>query len=123
LREEWRTLKEVVKQQAYTRLTTAELYQQVHYYHKEEFPHMLKLVQCALTLPVHTADVERSFSTQNLICTANRCTLTSEHQEMLMRVALEAPDHPDFQFVTEAVDKWRSNSNRLLFAKNHANSK
>ena len=38
----------------------------------------------------HTADVERGFSAQNLICTS-QSSLTTENQDMLLTVEMEAP--------------------------------
>ena len=37
----------------------------------------------------HTADVEKGFSA--LICTSRRIRLTTENQDMLFRVQMEAP--------------------------------
>ena len=37
-----------------------------------------------------TVDVERGFSTQNLICMSQRCRLTTENHDMLLRVQMEA---------------------------------
>ena len=39
----------------------------------------------------HTADVEKGFSAQNLICTSQRIRLTTGNQDMLLRVQMEAP--------------------------------
>ena len=39
----------------------------------------------------HIADVEKGFGVQNLICTGPRIRPTTENQEMLLRVQMEAP--------------------------------
>ena len=105
--------------QAYSRYTTAELYKQIAAFHETDFPNIVKLAKCAVTLPVHTADVERSFSTQNLICTGLRNTLTTEHQDMLMRVHLEGPKNAQElnQWVVKVVERWSSYKDRKLFKK------
>ena len=86
----------------------SELYKQIAGFHETDFPNILKLVKCAVTLPVHTADVERNFSTQNLIWTGLRNTLTTEHQDMLMRVHLEGPKNAQElnQWVVKVVERW-----------------
>ena len=38
-----------------------------------------------------TADVERGFSAQNLVCTNQRSRLTTENQDMLLRMHIQAP--------------------------------
>ena len=43
-----------------------------------------------LKADTHTADVEKGFSAQKLICTSQRIRLT-ENQDMLLRVQMEAP--------------------------------
>lgn len=71
------------------------------------FPNM-KLAQCAVTLPVHTPEVERCFSVQNLICSALWKTLTPEHQlDLLIWVYLEGPKGAQEKpaWVPEVVDK------------------
>ena len=65
-RREWKELKETVNAQHYPRDNFAKLCR----FHKESFPNLSKLAQIALVLPVHTADVERGFSNQNIILTA-----------------------------------------------------
>ncbi|XP_052691457.1 uncharacterized protein LOC128169340 [Crassostrea angulata] len=70
---EWMTLKRVVKAQQYPRSSMASLWNLICQYHSEEFPNMQKLAGLALCHPIHTADCERSFSSQNLITMKLRC--------------------------------------------------
>ena len=116
-REEWSELKKTVKRERYTRFTLSELYQQIAAFHSKEFPNVIKLAKCALTLPVHTADVERTFSSQNLICTGLRNALTPAHQDMLMRVYLEGPKGgKDLDlWVVDVVDNWSAAKPRRIF--------
>ena len=82
------------------------------------FPNMRKLGQLALTLPVHTADVERGFSRQNLLCTSLRNRLSPEIQDCMLRVQMEGPDQVKGQhpFVLGVVDKWAADKKRVLFS-------
>jgi hypothetical protein len=134
-RKEWQALKKKVRREGFARHSILCLYKQVVEFCPNDFPNILKLVQCALTLPVHTADVERTFSCQNRVCTKLRNALLPATQDMLMRVSLEGPkmeepkaeDDKEKQqklfkqkmtdFVVEAVDKWASTRPRKLFSK------
>ena len=95
------------------------LFRQVVEYYPNDFPNIIKLAQCAVTLPVHTADVERSFSCQNRILTPLRGSLKPCTQDYLMRVYLEGPktkkDLDDW--IVLVVDKWSETKERKLFAK------
>ena len=97
------------------------MHQQIQWFHGDQFPNILKLAKLAVTLPVHTADVERVFSAQNLICTDLRNRISPETQDMLMRVYLEGPkDKKNLdQWIISVIDKWKDNSpcGRLLFSK------
>ena len=55
----------------------------------------------------HTADVEKGFSMQNLICTSQRIRLTTGNQDMLLRVQREAPREMKGQaeWVMKVTDK------------------
>ena len=55
------------------------LWQAICRFYPEDFPNLKKLTACALTLPVHTADCDGSFSVQNYIYTQRRSALTQEH--------------------------------------------
>ena len=46
--------------------------------HSDSFPNLKILASIALVVPLHTADVERGFSAQNLVKTNLRDKLTSE---------------------------------------------
>ena len=70
---------------------------------------MIKLGQLALSSPADTADCERGFSVQNLVLTSLRNRLTSEHQDMLMRVRL----HPTEDF-EKALSVWESVKTRKI---------
>lgn len=120
-RREWTELKKEVKKEGYSRYSMVELYSQIADFHADKYPMMLQLARFAITLPVHTADVERSFSNQNLISTPLRNALTPEHQDMLMRVKMEGPDTPDLErWIVRVIDQWAAAKKRMLLTKAHS---
>ena len=44
-----------------------------------------------LSMPIGTAEVERSFSTMNRILRSDRCRLLPEHVDILMKISIEGP--------------------------------
>ena len=58
----------------------------------------------------HTADVEKGFSMQNLICTSQRIRLTTGNQDMVFRVQMEAPREVKSQ--SELMMKWQINGGK-----------
>ena len=64
---EWQKVKLLVKQQSYPTHGLHSLWNIIALHHREEFPNLVSLVMLALVHPVHTADCEQSFSSQNLI--------------------------------------------------------
>ena len=73
----------------------------------------------------HTADVERGFSAQNLICTSQKNRLTikkkiKKNQDMFFGVQFEAPREVKGQSewdVTKVKDKWHAKRKRMLFSR------
>ena len=116
-RQEWLQLKKTVRREGFARHSTLGLDQRVVQFYPHDFPNIIKLAQCAVTLQVHTADVEQTFSCQNRVCTGLRNALTPATQDMLMTVYLEGPKTlQDLnQWVVEVVDKCSAKRKRLLF--------
>ena len=112
-RTEWSKLKIVVKTQGYPRKSTAELWGLIYEFHKEDFPNLVKLAQLAIAHPVHTADCERAFSTQNAITTSLRNRLSADHIDSLMRVCLEGGSLEKFDFKS-AVTTWSNSKTRKI---------
>lgn len=110
---EWLLLKQTVKTQVYPRTSTANLWELIMTYHKEDFQNLTKLAQLALAHPVHTADCERAFSAQNAITTPIRNRLSAENIDSLMRVAIEGGTMEGFDFKA-ALAKWKSNKARKI---------
>ena len=73
-------------------------------------PEIKRLVTIALTLPVGTADVERSFSILNHFKTSRRSKLTSKHVEDIVR-PVNGPDLADFDAVKYATN-WITTGHR-----------
>ena len=94
----------------------AVLWNLVMEYHKEEFPNLITLTALALSHPVHTADCERAFSSQNLVTTALRNRLSSENIHKLMRIKIEGGAMDEFDF-TKALVEWRKIRDRAIFHK------
>ena len=122
-KKEWSQLKKTVRREGFARHTVHSLFRQVVEYYPNDFPNIIKLAQCAVTLPVHTADVERSFSCQNRILTPLRGSLKPCTQDYLylirVHVYLEGPktkkDLDDW--IVLVVDKGSETKERKLFAK------
>ena len=119
-REEWKEAKSTVKAQLYPRDSTDSLWKLISQFHKADFPNLMKLAQIRLVLPVHTADVERGFSSQNLVCTARRNRLTVEMQDMILKTKLEGQKEREESYLHTIVSKWASKKKRQLFRNNDA---
>ena len=115
-KQEWSLVKETVKAQMYPRDSTVALWKLISQFHSDTFPNLIKLAQICLVLPVHTCDVERGFSAQNLILTARRNRLEAHTQDALLRVKLEGPKQTD-EYLHMIVRKWASKKSRHLFIK------
>ena len=85
---------------------------------------MIKLAQLAIVLPVHTADVERGFSTQNIILSNRRNHLNPETQDMLMKQKMEGErlewDSEENReksnlYLTKVIKKFEGKKTRKLF--------
>ena len=61
-----------------------------------EYPNMTKLLAFSRVLPVSSVECERGFSTQNLIKTRLRCSLSIENLDRLMRISINGPSVEDF---------------------------
>ncbi|KAK7505926.1 hypothetical protein BaRGS_00002648 [Batillaria attramentaria] len=114
-RREWKDLKETVNAQHYPRDNFAKLWQLISRFHKESFPNLSKLAQIALVLPVHTADVERGFSNQNIILTAKRNRLNLDTQNMLLKQKIEGQKKRDDAYLWSIVKRWKQKRERRLF--------
>ncbi len=111
---EWERCKFLVKNLRYEQSSTAALWAVLAEYHREDFPNLIYLVYLALTHPIHTADVERCFSVQNLTTTALRNRMSGERCDQIMRVNIEGQDMKNFNF-DAAIQKWRKMSSRKIF--------
>lgn len=114
-KKEWSSLKDTVVAQQYPRDSFACLWQLIARFHQESFPNLLKLAQIALLLPVHTADVERGFSSQNNILTPKRNHLNVETQNMLLKQRLEGQKERSEAYIGRIVRQWKKKKDRKLF--------
>ena len=77
------------------------------------FPQLTKLSTIAALVPVSTANCERAFSTMKRIKTELRNHLKTSTLDRLMRISIEGPPSPDFNF-ERAADIWSGMRNRRL---------
>ena len=113
---EWVKCKDMVKSNKYSTHSLSAVWTALAKLQEEgslQFPNLSKLLSVVLTHPVHTADCERAFSTQNMIQTQRRNRLSAERCDQLMRVGIEGGELKDFDFKA-AVKLW-SKPNRRIF--------
>ena len=113
-KKEFRLLVPLVLDQKYPRDKFQVLWQIIAANHHDSFPNLLKLAQVALILPVHTAQCERGFSTQNLIKSAHRNRLQEKSLNELMMISLEGPSVREYNPMP-ALHEWRTKKNRRIF--------
>jgi len=77
------------------------------------FPNMSAFAQICRVVPIHTADVERTFSQLKLIKTRIRNRLAETTLDSLLRIAIEGPLPEDYP-LSEAVELWARKKNRRL---------
>ena len=78
------------------------------------FPIMSKLLVHALVLPMSTTDCERCFSAMNRTKTDFRNRMHTKTLDSLLRICIEGPPLPEFNF-KEAAERWASSKKRSLF--------
>ena len=113
-KEEWVKLKKVVKSQQYPCNSTASLWRLIVQFHGADFPNLTTLAALALAHPIHTADCERAFSSQNHVVSPLRNRISPEHCDQLMRVLIEGGTLERFEW-NACVVKWRQPKERVLF--------
>ena len=77
------------------------------------FPNLSKLASIAVTIPVSTASVERSFSHMELIKTRLRNSLCEGCLSQLMRIATESPEKLTESELEEVVKIWNRKPRRV----------
>ena len=64
------------------------------------FPNMAKLARICRVIPIHTADVERTFSQLKLIKSRTRNRMNEKTLDSLLRIAIEGPEIYEFSYNT-----------------------
>ena len=82
---------------------------------KAAFPNIVSLASLAITLPVTTATVERSFSDMKLIKTRLRNRLGEESLDQAMRICIEGPDTLSDADMVEIITHWKEQKPRRIF--------
>lgn len=78
------------------------------------YPNLVTLTSVALTLPVTTATVERSFSDMKLIKICLRNRLGEESLDQIMHISIEGPDTLNYDELKEIVTHWKVQKSRRL---------
>ena len=78
------------------------------------FPNMAHLARICRVIPIHTADVEWTFSQLKLVKTRRRNRMNERTLDSLLRITIEGP-HLDKFPVSDTVELWASVKNRHFF--------
>ena len=74
---------------------------------------MSTLAKICRVVPIHTADVETTFSQLKLIKTRIRNRMNEKTLDLLLRIAIEGPGITEFP-LTETVKLWATKKNQRL---------
>ena len=77
------------------------------------YPNISKLGKICRVIPIHTADVERTFSQLKLIKTSIRNRMCEKTLDSLLRITTEGPSVEEYP-ITEAVTLWAKKKNKRL---------
>ncbi len=80
---------------------------------EEIYPNMSTLGKICRVIPIHTADVERTFSQLKLTKTKVRNRMKEKTLDSLLRIVIEGPPTSEFA-VSETVKLWAAKKNRRL---------
>ena len=78
------------------------------------YPNMGTFAEVCRVVPIHTSDVERTFSQLKLIKTRIRNRLNEGTLDSLLRIAVEGSSSPQEYPIQEAVELWVRKKNRRL---------
>ena len=77
------------------------------------YPNMAVMAKICQVIPIHSADVERTFSQLKVIKTNIRNRMNEQTLDLLLRIVIEGPPLQDFP-VAEAVSLWAKQKYRQL---------
>ena len=77
------------------------------------YPNMSVIAKICRVIPIHTADVERTFSQLKMIKTGIRNRMCEQTLDALLRIVTEGPCLEDYP-ISEAVNLWAKKKNRRL---------
>ena len=116
LEEEWMRFKFIKFPATSLQIAQRSLWD-FYFQYRETFPHLWKLVQILLVLPLNTAACERGFSLMNIVKTDRRNRLSDELLDQLMVVSLLAAkktEQEETKIVCEAIKLWHSKKKRYF---------
>ena len=114
--EEWERCKQIVHSNKYPTSDLASLWGALADLQNSgqlQCPNLIILAALALTHPVHTCDVERTFSVQNLTLTKLRNRMSPELCDKLIRLKIEGGNLETFDF-DAALEKWANSKQRRI---------
>ena len=77
------------------------------------YPNVCKIAKTCCVVPIHSADVERTFSQFKLIKASIRNRMNEKTLDALLRTVIEGPPLQEFP-LTEAIELWAKKKNRRL---------
>ena len=83
-------------------------------HHGDTFPNLVILASMAVVFPVHTVDVERGFSAQNMLKTQLWNRLSSQGLNIIATIKIEGPHWPELNYV-ESLAAFRKVKERHLY--------
>ena len=81
-----------------------------------DLPNLILMATLAIIHPVHTADWERAFSSQNVITTSLKNRINSDYCNEQMKIIIMGAPLTKFKFIV-ALAKWRAVKQRVIFQK------
>ncbi|XP_078607889.1 zinc finger protein 862-like [Branchiostoma floridae x Branchiostoma japonicum] len=116
-RQEWAIVRQMMfrlRHRDVPIVATHEMWEELEIVHGTElFPNILTLATIARLIPMHTADCERGFSTQNRLKTKLRNRLSVTRLDTLLRIVINGPERRDFDF-HRAFQRWAQVRNRRI---------
>lgn len=77
------------------------------------YPETMKLFKFALLIPPSTANVERGFSTMNLLMSPLRTSLAEKNMDRMMRICLDGPEKLSSSTIDKLIDTFVASGRRI----------
>ena len=110
---EWSSCKQLIQNTQFTKHGEVIHYLSTDPSMHRMYPNLCTLAQICRVVPIHSADVERSFSQLKLVKTNIRNRMFEKTLDSLLRITIEGPEVNEFH-VKDAVTLWASKKNRRI---------